>query len=201
MHKYPALVHKLCYDHEAWIVGSSANPDDENPKDFDILVPLSNWQQASLLIPSDAIPNTFGGWKCISGGKEVDVWPGDLAWLLTNDMLKWAYHPRTNTGVEKAFEEIIIDKTEISDRKYSPEETVRLGKALYEQKIKSEVESGNMGKQLVIDIETGYYAMSDQHLVAARLVREHNPQAVLFAMRIGYTTIGKVWEYKSHPGV
>lgn len=54
-----------------------------------------------MLIPSDAIPNTFGGWKCQSEGREVDVWPGDLSSLFTNHLCRDAWHPKTNTRVTK----------------------------------------------------------------------------------------------------
>lgn len=89
--------------HNAWIVGSAANLDNENPRDYDVLVPFSNWSTASTLIPRSAIPNIFGGWKFIDEGKVkgvfdtiVDVWPGDLSEFLTIDMVKFIWHPRTN---------------------------------------------------------------------------------------------------------
>lgn len=100
-HIMPALVHKLTYGHDAWVVGSAANPDADLSKvrDYDILVSMNNWREAALLISENATVNTFGGWKCQSEGKEVDVWPGDLAWLLTNAVVKYAWHPRTNTRI------------------------------------------------------------------------------------------------------
>ena len=98
----PALVYKLAYAHEAWIVGSSAEPNCDllTVRDFDLLVPFSHWQQAAMLIGREAKPNTFGGWKCKCEGREVDVWPGDLAWLMTNKRARWAWHPRTNTRLQ-----------------------------------------------------------------------------------------------------
>lgn len=101
MHVLPALVCKLTHGHEAWVVGSAADPDCDQSKvrDYDVLVPLTHWQAAAMLIPPDATPNTFGGWKCQSEGREVDVWPGELAWLLTNSAAQWAWHPRTGVRV------------------------------------------------------------------------------------------------------
>lgn len=100
-HSLPALVCKLTHAHEAWIVGSAADPKTDHtlPRDYDVLVPFSHWQEAAMLIPPDAKPNTFGGWKCKSEGQEVDVWPGDLGWLLTNSAAKWAWHLRTGCRV------------------------------------------------------------------------------------------------------
>ena len=97
-HVLPALVSKIVFAHEAWIVGSAAKPsvDFKKVRDYDVLVPYSHWQQACMLIPSDAKPNTFGGFKFMSEGREVDCWPGDLGWLMVNSCSKWAWHPRTN---------------------------------------------------------------------------------------------------------
>lgn len=103
MHILPALVCKLTHGYEAWVVGSAAVPGQklDELRDYDVLVPLIHWQAAAMLIPTDAVPNTFGGWKCQSEDREVDVWPGDLAWLLTNSAARWAWHPRTGVRVEK----------------------------------------------------------------------------------------------------
>lgn len=103
MHSLPALVCKLAHGHEAWVVGSAARPDADlkTVRDFDLLVPFAHWQAAAMLIPADACPNTFGGWKCQSEGLEVDVWPGDLGQLFTNARMKYAWHPRTGVRVVK----------------------------------------------------------------------------------------------------
>jgi hypothetical protein len=108
-HIIPALVCKLAYAHEAWIVGSAATPDcnHANVRDYDVLVPMDQWRKAAMLIPLDATPNTFGGWKCQSEGREVDVWPGDLGWLMTNYLARWAWHPRTNTRISSHNDDII----------------------------------------------------------------------------------------------
>ena len=97
MRTLPALVCKLTHLHDAWVVGSAAKPDAdlEKARDFDVLVPYSHWQAAAALVPADARPNTFGGWKCQSEEREVDVWPGELGWLMTNHASKWAWHPKS----------------------------------------------------------------------------------------------------------
>lgn len=100
-HSMPKLVCDLTNSHDAWIVGSAADPSNTSPRDFDIQVPYSQWGPASKLIPMDAKPNTFGGWKCISEGVEVDVWPGELGWLMQHPKAKFAYHPRSGTRLRK----------------------------------------------------------------------------------------------------
>lgn len=110
MRKLPTLVLKLTHGHEAWVVGSAAAPgaDLATVRDFDVLVPYGEWQRAALLLPSDAKPNSFGGWKCQSEGREVDVWPGDLGWLLTNKASQWAWHARTGVRVSVIPESIVV---------------------------------------------------------------------------------------------
>ena len=112
-HVMPALVCKLAYAHEAWVVGSAAKPEVDHAavRDYDILVPMDHWRAAAMLIPADAVPNTFGGWKCQSEGREVDVWPGDLAWLMTNHLARWAWHPRTDTRISSHNAESIRAET------------------------------------------------------------------------------------------
>lgn len=81
----PRTVYQMCV-HGALIVGSFAKhltgEKDIEPNDFDLLVPLENWQTIALLIPEDARPNKFGGWRFMVDNHgtevEVDVWPDNL---------------------------------------------------------------------------------------------------------------------------
>jgi len=93
----PALAAKLCTLHDAWVIGSAAHPnaDLSTVKDFDICVPFSNWKSAAALMPANATVNTLGGWKSVSEGAVVDVFPVDMGWLLTNADVKHIWHPRT----------------------------------------------------------------------------------------------------------
>ena len=50
----------------------------------------------------------------------------------------------------------------------------------------------NIGKILVLDVETGDYAIDAKGLVANRLLRERHPEArseTLYAFRIGYDAV------------
>ena len=82
----------MTHAHDAWVVGSGADPNNDKPRDYDIIVPYSEWQKACMLIPPDAKPNHFGGWKCQSEGVEVDVWPGDLGWIMQRPQMKYVWH-------------------------------------------------------------------------------------------------------------
>ena len=70
--------------------------------------------------------------------------------------------------------------------RYSSEEVVRQGKAVYEQQLRAKVESGNIGKFLVIDIETGAYEIDRDEVAALKRAKAKRPDAPLYMLRIGY---------------
>lgn len=72
------------------------------------------------------------------------------------------------------------------------EEISARGKALYEQQIRQEVEPGNSGKILVININTGDYEMDSDRLVASDRAVKRFPGAPLYAMKIGFPSPGKL---------
>lgn len=76
---------------------------------------------------------------------------------------------------------------------YSAQEIARRGKTLYEQVIRPRVTSGDKGEGVVIDIETGAFEWERNDPVAAshRLL-DKNPQAVLYARRVGYSAYTKM---------
>ncbi len=75
---------------------------------------------------------------------------------------------------------------------YTPEEVAQRGKAIYEQEIRAKVETGNEGKYLVIDIETGDYEIGDDYLTPSKLLHAKHEGAALYAMRIGYPAVGRI---------
>ncbi len=99
--KYPELVTKLTNFCGGWITGSAADPDHDNPRDYDVFIPLKYWQQASSYIPKDAKINRMGGFKCLSDGIEVDVWTGLLEDLVTTNHFKYAYQPLTGIRIKR----------------------------------------------------------------------------------------------------
>ena len=69
----------------------------------------------------------------------------------------------------------------------SRDEVGRRGEALYEQRIRADVEiPENIGKMVIIDVETGAYEIDERGPVAARHLQAQNPDAVLYGKRIGY---------------
>jgi hypothetical protein len=80
----------------------------------------------------------------------------------------------------------------------SHEEVGRLAKQLYESGIRQKVESAeNIGKMVIIDIETGDYEVDKNGLQASHRLNERHPDARLFGIRIGYNvaaSLGGVME-------
>lgn len=91
----------FCNLHDAWVVGSMADPTVTEAGDVDIMVPWSNWPAAAAHIPPDAKPTTLGGWRFMDGKIEVDVWPDTLDRLAAMDFFRGAWHPKTGTRLTR----------------------------------------------------------------------------------------------------
>jgi hypothetical protein len=69
----------------------------------------------------------------------------------------------------------------------SREEVARRAKQMYEGGIRQKVETEeNIGKMVIIDIETGDYEVDKTGLQASRNLSKKHPNARLFGIRIGY---------------
>ena len=73
--------------------------------------------------------------------------------------------------------------------RYSKEEFARRGNHLYESQIRSQVEEGNHGKIVAIDIETGAFEVADDIVTASEhlLAKYHDAQT--WFMRIGHRAV------------
>jgi hypothetical protein len=74
----------------------------------------------------------------------------------------------------------------VHQRRYSKEEMARRGQEFYESGIRQQVEAGNVGKIVAIDIETGDFEVSDDTLIASDRLLERNPDAQTWFIRIGH---------------
>ena len=80
----------------------------------------------------------------------------------------------------------------------SKEEVARRGQELYESRIRPQVEAGNLGRFLTVDVETGEYELADDEdgvMAASDRLHARHPDAHLFTLRIGYpaaTFIGSI---------
>lgn len=68
----------------------------------------------------------------------------------------------------------------------SGEEVERRGQEWYEKRLRPLVESGNEGKILVIDVETGDYEIDRDEIAASERAMKKHPGAALWMLRIGY---------------
>ncbi len=85
----------------------------------------------------------------------------------------------------------------------SNEEIDRRGLDIYKNIIQAKVETPeNIGKQIVIDVETGTFEIDQDGLKASRRILKSNPGAAFFGLRIGYNavyTIGGVLTRTAKP--
>lgn len=77
----------------------------------------------------------------------------------------------------------------VRQRRYSKEELAQRGQELYETQVRQKVETGNVGKIVAIDIETGNYEVADNVLPATRRLFARNPKAQPWVIRIGHRTV------------
>ncbi len=69
----------------------------------------------------------------------------------------------------------------------SSEEVAQQAMKLYEAGIRQTVEiEANIGKMVIIDVETGKYQVDIHGIESARYLRHQNPIARLFGIKIGY---------------
>ena len=68
---------------------------------------------------------------------------------------------------------------------YTKEEFARRGDAIYENQLRSVLETGNEGKFVAIDIETGVYEVDSDELAASDRLLTRVPNAQIWLRRIG----------------
>jgi hypothetical protein len=73
--------------------------------------------------------------------------------------------------------------------RYSMDEHARRGTELYEQTIRPLVESGNRGKIVAIDIQTGSYELGDTTRSASEKLLARLPDAEIWYERIGHPAV------------
>jgi hypothetical protein len=76
--------------------------------------------------------------------------------------------------------------------RYSTDEIVARGKAIYEAQLRDKLEPQYAGKYLVIDIETGDYEIDEDDMSAALRAYAKNPSGARYEMQIGHTTSGTI---------
>lgn len=74
----------------------------------------------------------------------------------------------------------------VGELKYSKEEFARRGNEIYETQVRPQVEEGNHGKIVAIDIETGAFELANDTMTASDRLLERYPDAQIWLIRIGH---------------
>ena len=77
----------------------------------------------------------------------------------------------------------------IRQPRYSKEEFARRGNEIYESQVRQQVEEGNDGRIVAIDIETGAYEIADKPVAAVDRLYERYPNAQPWVIRIGHRAV------------
>ncbi len=77
----------------------------------------------------------------------------------------------------------------VCQRRYSKEELTQRGQAHYESGIQQQVESGNEGKIVAIDIETGDFEVAETIVLATNPLFDRHPNAQPWVIRIGHRAV------------
>jgi hypothetical protein len=70
--------------------------------------------------------------------------------------------------------------------KYSKEEFARRGNEIYETQVRPQVEEGNHGKIVAIDLDTGAFELAKDTMIASDKLLERYPDAQIWRVRIGH---------------
>jgi hypothetical protein len=74
----------------------------------------------------------------------------------------------------------------VGELKYSKEEFARRGNEIYETQVLPQVEEGNHGKIVAIDIDTGAFELAKDTMTASDKLLERYPDAQIWRVRIGH---------------
>ncbi len=69
--------------------------------------------------------------------------------------------------------------------RYSKEEFAQRGDEIYETQVRPQVEAGNHGKIVAIDLETGDFEVDSSEIAACDRLEARHPNAQIWIVRIG----------------
>ena len=72
---------------------------------------------------------------------------------------------------------------------YSKEEFARRGQAIYEKRVRPQVEKGNTGRVVAIDVETEEFEVADDPITASDRLFGRFPAAQPWLVRIGHRAL------------
>lgn len=71
-------------------------------------------------------------------------------------------------------------------------EIVSRAEALYENRIRAQVEARNRGRYIAIDVDSGDYEIGEDRLTLSKLLRAKKPDALISILRIGFPVVGRI---------
>jgi hypothetical protein len=74
----------------------------------------------------------------------------------------------------------------VQQLRYSKEDFARRGNEIYEFQVRPQVEQGNYGKIVAIDIETGAFELAKDTMTASDRLLKRCPDAQIWCVRIGH---------------
>jgi hypothetical protein len=77
----------------------------------------------------------------------------------------------------------------IRQPRYTKEEHAHRGTELYERQIRSQVEGGNHGKIVALDVDSGDFEVAEEAIAACDRLLTRRPDAQIWCVRIGYPGI------------
>jgi hypothetical protein len=80
----------------------------------------------------------------------------------------------------------------VQQLRYSKEEFARRGNEIYESQIRPQVEQGNHGKIVAINIETEAFELAKDSLTASDQLLAQYPDAQIWFVRIGHRAVHRV---------
>lgn len=76
-----------------------------------------------------------------------------------------------------------------SQPRYSKEEHAHRGTTVYEQQVRPQVEAGNDGKVVALDVDTGAFEVAADSLTASQSLLARQPDAQIWCVRIGHPAV------------
>jgi hypothetical protein len=80
----------------------------------------------------------------------------------------------------------------VQQLRYGKEEFARRGNEIYESQVRPQVEQGNHGKIVAIDIETGAFELAKNSLTASDQLLEKYPDAQIWFVKIGHRAVHRI---------
>jgi hypothetical protein len=76
--------------------------------------------------------------------------------------------------------------------RYSKAEFARRGNEIYESQVRPQVEQGNHGKIVAINIENGSFELAKDTIIASDRLLERCPDAQIWCVRIGHKGVHRL---------